>query len=143
MQTAEDARLALEHGIDAIWVSNHGGRQLDHGRGTLDMLVEIVQAIGKAVPLIVDGGFLRGTDILKAIALGATAVASGRLYTLALAADGEAGAVRMIELLELEMRKSAGLLGVTNLARSIASYLTRLGGPPGDLAAFPLLPGTF
>ena len=142
IQTGEDARLALEHGIDAIWVSNHGGRQLDHGRGTLDMLVEIVDAVGRAVPLIVDGGFLRATDILKAIALGATAVASGRLYTLALAAAGEAGAVRMMELLEMEMRKAVGLLGVTNLRALDAGYLTRLGRPPGDLAAFPLLPGT-
>jgi isopentenyl diphosphate isomerase/L-lactate dehydrogenase-like FMN-dependent dehydrogenase len=143
IQTGEDARIALEHGIDAIWVSNHGGRQLDHGRGTLDMLVEVVGSIGKAVPLIVDGGFLRGTDVLKAIALGATAVASGRLYTLALAADGEAGAVRMLELMEVEMRKALGLLGVTNLAQLNDDYVTRVGVPPGDLAAFPLLPGTF
>jgi len=142
IQTGEDARIALEHGIDAIWVSNHGGRQLDHGRGTLDMLIEIRDAIGDALPLIVDGGFLRGTDILKAIALGATAVASGRLYTLALAADGEAGAGRMLELLEVELRKTMGLLGATSLAQLDASYLTRIGVPPGDLAAFPLLPGT-
>jgi glycolate oxidase len=142
VQTAEDARLALEHGIDAIWVSNHGGRQLDHGRGTLDMLIEIVDAIGQAVPLIVDGGFLRATDVLKAIALGATAVASGRLYSLALGAAGQAGAVRMMELLESEMRKAAGLLGVTNLRALDRTYLTRPGRPPGDLAAFPLLPGT-
>jgi isopentenyl diphosphate isomerase/L-lactate dehydrogenase-like FMN-dependent dehydrogenase len=143
IQTAEDARIALEHGIDGIWVSNHGGRQLDHGRGTLDMLVEIVAAIGKAVPLIVDGGFLRGTDVLKALALGATAVASGRLYTLALAADGEAGAVRMLELMELELRKSLGLLGATHVAQLDASYVTHVGRPSGDLAAFPLLPGAF
>jgi isopentenyl diphosphate isomerase/L-lactate dehydrogenase-like FMN-dependent dehydrogenase len=142
IQTAEDARIALGAGVDGIWVSNHGGRQLDHGRGTLDMLVEIVEAIGNAVPLVVDGGFLRGTDILKAMALGASAVASGRLYALALAAGGEDGAIRMLELIESELRKALGLLGATSLRHLDRSYLTRPGRPPGDLAAFPLLPGT-
>lgn len=143
VQTAEDAALALERGVDGIWVSNHGGRQLDHACGTLDILAEIVAAQGTTVPLIVDGGFMRGTDILKAIALGATAVASGRLSACALAAGGEAGAIRMLELVEHELRTAMGLLGVTALSQLDRSYVRRVGAPPGDLAAFPLLPGTF
>ena len=71
IQTAADAELAVEHGIDAIWVSNHGGRDLDHGPATLDSLREIVDAVGGSVELIVDGGFMRGSDVLKALALGA------------------------------------------------------------------------
>jgi isopentenyl diphosphate isomerase/L-lactate dehydrogenase-like FMN-dependent dehydrogenase len=77
VQTAEDAALAVEHGVDVIWVSNHGGRQLDHARGTVDTLPEIVQAVGGKARIVLDGGILRGTDVLKAIALGADAVAIG------------------------------------------------------------------
>ena len=76
--TAEDAQLALEHGVDVIYVSNHGGRQLDHGRGTMDILPEIVAAVGGRAPVIIDGGFNRGTDIVKALAAGASLV---QLYT--------------------------------------------------------------
>jgi isopentenyl diphosphate isomerase/L-lactate dehydrogenase-like FMN-dependent dehydrogenase len=84
--TAEDAKIALEHGIEAIYVSNHGGRQLDHGKGGMDVLPEVVDAVGGRAEIIVDGGFLRGTDIVKAMALGANAVGIGRLLGLALAA---------------------------------------------------------
>ena len=77
--TAEDAALACEMGIDAVYVSNHGGRQLDHGRGSIDVLPEVVEAVGGRAEVLVDGGFLRGTDVVKAIALGATAVGVGRL----------------------------------------------------------------
>ena len=77
--TAEDATMAIEHGVDVIYVSNHGGRQLDHGRATIDMLPEIVQAVGGRAQVILDGGILRGSDVLKAIALGATAVTIGKL----------------------------------------------------------------
>ena len=77
--TAEDAQLALEHGVDIIYVSNHGGRQLDHTRACIDVLPEVVDAVAGRVPVLVDGGFLRGADVVKALCLGATAVGLGRL----------------------------------------------------------------
>src|SRR5216117_4468244 len=79
--TAEDAALACDHGVDGVYVSNHGGRQLDHGRGTLDVLPEVVRAVAGRATVIVDGGFVRGTDVVKAIALGAQCVGIGRLAT--------------------------------------------------------------
>ncbi len=94
--TAEDAALACEHGIAAIYVSNHGGRQLDHGRGTMEFLPEIVAAVKGRAEIIVDGGFCRGTDVVKALALGATAVGLGRLYCYGLAAAGRDGVVRVL-----------------------------------------------
>ena len=84
--TPEDARIAAELGVEYIWVSNHGGRQLDHGRGAIDVLEEIMTAVDGKARFIIDGGFLRGTDIVKAMAMGVEAVAVGRLYCYALAA---------------------------------------------------------
>jgi glycolate oxidase len=139
--TAEDARLALEHGIEGIYVSNHGGRQLDHGRGAADVLPEIVDAVGGRAEIIVDGCILRGADIVKAIALGAQAVGIGRLQGLALGAGGEAAVVRMLELLEDEVTRCLGLLGVTSFSELNPSYVTRaepLGRSWLD-SAFPLL----
>src|SRR5437879_11882296 len=78
--SAEDAKLAVEHGVDVIYVSNHGGRQLDHGAGAIDVLPEIVAAAKGKASIIVDGSFCRGTDVVKAIALGADLVCVGRLY---------------------------------------------------------------
>ena len=98
--TAEDATIALEHGVDWIYVSNHGGRQLDHGRGSMQVLPEIVAAVAGRAKILVDGSFCRGTDIVKAIAMGADLIGIGRLQCWALAAAGEAGIVRMLELLE-------------------------------------------
>ena len=89
IQTAEDATLALEHGVDVIYVSNHGGRQLDHARGAIDLLPEVVAAVGGKAELVVDGGFMRGTDILKGVARGAAMVGIGRLQAFALGAGGE------------------------------------------------------
>ena len=114
--TAEDAKIALEHGIESIYVSNHGGRQLDHGKGSVAVLPEIVEAVAGSASVIVDGGFMRGADIVKAMALGAHAVGIGRLQGLALGAGGEAGVVRMLELLEDEVTRCLGLLGVTSFA---------------------------
>jgi glycolate oxidase len=140
--TAEDARLAVEHGVDAIYVSNHGGRQLDHGRGAIDLLPEVLDAVAGKARVIVDGGFSRGTDIVKAIAMGADAVGIGRLYCYALAAAGEAGIVRMLEILENEVRSAMGLLGVTRYAELGREHLF-LGAEPVTLphvhSAFPLL----
>ena len=140
--TPEDARIAVDHGVEVVYVSNHGGRQLDHGLGTMDVLPEIVAAIGGQATIIVDGGMMRGTDVVKAIALGAHSVGLGRLYCYALAAAGADGVVRMLEILEDEVRAAMGLLGVTRLDALDPSYLQH-GAPvvsvPSALSAFPLL----
>lgn len=115
--TAEDARLAVEHGIEGVYVSNHGGRQLDHGQASIEVLPEVVAAVDGQAEVLFDGGILHGTDVIKAIALGARAVGVGRLQGLALAAAGEAGIRRMLEILETEIRTTMGLMGVTSLAQ--------------------------
>jgi glycolate oxidase len=139
--TAEDAAIALDHGVDWIYVSNHGGRQLDHGAGTMEILPEIVAAVAGRAAIVVDGGFMRGTDVIKAIAMGATAVGIGKLQGLALAAGGEDGLVKTLELLEREVIVSMGLLGVTSLSQLGPQHLCA-GAPanaPHVLSAFPLL----
>src|SRR5260221_3781180 len=108
--TAEDAAIAVDHGVEWIYVSNHGGRQLDHGRGAMPVLPEIVNAVPGRAKIMVDGSFCRGTDIVKAIAAGADLVGIGRLPCWALAAAGAAGIVRMLELLEAEVIPCLGLL---------------------------------
>lgn len=139
--TAEDTAIALDHGVDWIYVSNHGGRQLDHGRGAMQVLPEIVAAVAGRARIMVDGSFCRGTDIVKAIAMGADLVGVGRLQCWALAAAGEAGVVRMLELLEDEVMRCLGLLGVTSFSELDKSYLHP--ATPTNLAhvfsAFPLL----
>jgi isopentenyl diphosphate isomerase/L-lactate dehydrogenase-like FMN-dependent dehydrogenase len=139
--TAEDARIALDHGVEAIYVSNHGGRQLDHGLGSMTVLPEIVDAVAGRAEVYVDGGFMRGADIVKALAMGAQAVGLGRLQGLALAAGGEAAVVRMLELLQDEAMRTLGMLGVTSFAELDRSYVTA--APPLGRSwmdsAFPLL----
>lgn len=115
VQTAEDAEIAVQHGVDYIWVSNHGGRQIDHGLGSMDTLPEIVQAVNGKAHIIIDGGVQRGSDILKAVALGADVVALGRLQGWGLAAGGQAGVVRMLEILEDELVSAMGLAGLTSI----------------------------
>jgi glycolate oxidase len=139
--TAEDTRIAIEHGIEGIYVSNHGGRQLDHGKGSLAVLPEVVEAAGGRAQIMVDGGFARGTDIVKAMALGAHAVGIGRLQGLALAAGGEDALVRALELLEDEVRRCLGLLGVNTYAELDRSYLAPVEPLPreGWDSIFPLL----
>lgn len=121
--TAEDARLAVEHGVEVIYVSNHGGRQLDHGRGTIDTLPEIVEAAGGKADIILDGGVTRGTDVVKALALGAKAVTIGKLQGWGLGAGGAAGLVRVLELLEEEIQIDMALLGVTRVEELNPSYV--------------------
>jgi glycolate oxidase len=123
VQTAEDAELAIEHGVDYIWVSNHGGRQIDHGLGSMDTLPEIVQAVRGRAKIILDGGVQRGSDILKAVALGADAVALGRLQGWGLAADGVGGVVRMLEILEDELTSTMGLAGLTSIGQVTPKYV--------------------
>jgi glycolate oxidase len=139
--TAEDALIAIEHGVEWIYVSNHGGRQLDHGRGAMHVLPEIVDAVKGRARIMVDGGFCRGSDIVKAIAAGADIVGIGRMQCWALAAAGEAGVLRMLELLEDEVIRSLGLLGVTSFAELNKSYLhaATATNPPNVFSAFPLL----
>ena len=139
--TAEDARIALDHGVDIVYVSNHGGRQLDHGRGATEALPEIAQAVAGRATIVIDGGFCRGTDVVKALALGAHLVGLGRMQCYALAAAGQAGIVRMLELLEDEVTRCLGLCGVTGFGEFDASYV-RPAAPanePHALSAFPLL----
>ena len=122
--TPEDALLAVEHGIDVVYVSNHGGRELDYGPATLDVLPSIVQAIAGRAEVIVDSGFLRGTDILKGIALGARAVAVGRLLCWAIAAGGAPGLQRTLEILREEMDTTIGMMGVSTLSELGPEHLT-------------------
>jgi glycolate oxidase len=138
--TAEDAKIALDHGVEIIYVSNHGGRQLDHGRGSFDVLPEVVEAVAGRAIVIVDGGFYRGTDIVKALALGANLVGLGRMQCYALAAAGQAGIVRMLEILEDEVIRTLGLLGVTSYGKLDRSYLAPAApaNAPHVFSAFPL-----
>lgn len=138
--TAEDAALAVEHGVEVVYVSNHGGRQLDHGRGALDVLPEVVKAVDGRAKVWVDGGFSRGSDVVKAIALGAELVGLGRLYCYALAAAGEAGVARMLHILREEVHEVLGLLGATRFGDLDGSYLHKAPPAvmPGVHSAFPL-----
>ncbi len=113
--TAEDARDAVRHGVDAVYVSNHGGRAEASGWGAIDSLPEVVDAVNGAVPVIVDSGFRRGTDIFKALALGANAVAVGRPYLWGLGAFGQAGVERALELLQWELEMVMGQMGASTL----------------------------
>ena len=139
--TAEDAAIACEHGVEGVYVSNHGGRQLDHGVGSLAVLPEVVKAVDKRAVVMVDGGFMRGTDVVKAIVLGAQIVGLGRLQCLGLAAAGQAGLERALELLEEEVRICLALLGVTSYSELDASYVREapVVTEPDALSAFPLL----
>ena len=139
--TAEDAAIACEHGVEGVYVSNHGGRQLDHGVGSLAVLPEVVKAVDKRAVVMVDGGFMRGTDVVKAIVLGAQIVGLGRLQCLGLAAAGQAGLERALELLEEEVRICLALLGVTSYSELDASYVREapVVAEPDALSAFPLL----
>ena len=116
LMTHEDATLALEHGVDGIWVSNHGGRAEGSGQATIDALPEIVSVVSGQVPVIVDGGFRRGSDIFKGIARGADAVAVGRPYLWGLGAFGQAGVERVLEILQRELAVTMRLAGTPSLA---------------------------
>lgn len=141
--TAEDAAIAVEHGVQAVYVSNHGGRQLDHGRGTIEVLPEIVAAVSEKAEIVLDGGILRGSDVLKAVALGAKAVAIGKLQGWGLAAAGQAGLVRVLELLESEISIAMGLLGVRNLAELTPRHVCKAEPvtEPHEMSAFVHIPG--
>lgn len=123
--TAEDAKLAADHGARGIIVSNHGGRQLDTVLAAADALPAVVDAVGDALEVIVDGGIRRGTDVLKALALGARAVMVGRPVVWGLAVDGAAGAQRVIEILLAELDASLALAGAPLASKLDRNFVTR------------------
>lgn len=122
--TAEDARLAVEHGAAAIVVSNHGGRQLDGSIASLDALPEIVDAVGDRIEVLLDGGIRRGTDVLTALALGARAVLVGRAAAWGLAAGGQAGVERVLQLLRDELSTSMAIVGAPTIDRIRREHVT-------------------
>jgi len=116
VMSAADARRAVDIGADAIMISNHGGRQLDGSRSPFDQLMEIVDAVGGEIEIICDGGVRRGTHVLKAMAAGATCASGGRLYLYALAAAGQAGVERAIQILKEEIERDMKLMGVKSVS---------------------------
>jgi L-lactate dehydrogenase (cytochrome) len=123
VQTADDARRAADRGADAIVVSNHGGRQLDGVAPSMRVLPEVVAAIDGQIEILVDGGIRRGSDIVKALCLGARAVLIGRAYAYGLGAAGEAGVARAIEILRADMVRTLKLLGCPSVAALDRSYV--------------------
>ncbi len=125
IETAEDASLAVKAGVDGIIVSNHGGRDSDAGRASIDALPEVVAAAGHRVPILMDGGIRRGTDIYKALALGARAVYIGRPYLWGLSAFGQPGVERVIEILTQELDRQLRAAGTPRIASINAGSITR------------------
>jgi isopentenyl diphosphate isomerase/L-lactate dehydrogenase-like FMN-dependent dehydrogenase len=121
----EDAALAVENGIDAIIVSNHGARSEDSGRSTIDALPEIAEAVRGRMPILIDSGFRRGTDIVKALCLGATAVCVGRPYLWGLGAFGQPGVERVLELLRIELRAAMQQVGAPSIKHLVPGMVRR------------------
>jgi len=123
--TAEDAKIAVEQGVDGIVVSNHGGRAEDGGRPTIDSLPEVVETVRGAMPVLIDGGVRRGTDIFKALALGARAVGIGRPYLWALGAFGQAGVERVLDILRAELELAMAQCGARSISEIKPSHVFR------------------
>jgi 4-hydroxymandelate oxidase len=123
--TAEDATLAVEHGLDGVIVSNHGGRAEESGRATIDCLPEVVSAVGGRMPIMIDGGIRRGTDIFKALALGASAVGIGRPYIWGLGAFGQAGVERVLDILRIEFELAMKQCGARSLREIKPAHILR------------------
>jgi isopentenyl diphosphate isomerase/L-lactate dehydrogenase-like FMN-dependent dehydrogenase len=121
--TRDDARLAVEHGVDGIVVSNHGGRAEDSGRSSVDSLAEIAPAVAGRIPVLVDGGVRRGADVFKALALGANAVGIGRPYIWGLASFGQDGVERVLEILQSEFAGTMRQAGTRRVAEIDASHI--------------------
>ena len=120
IMTGEDAKEALRHGVDGLIVSNHGGRAEESGQSTIGVLAEVVDSVGGRIPVLIDGGVRRGTDVLKALALGATAVGIGRPYVWGLASFGEAGVDRVLQILDDEfitIMRQVGALDINHITR--------------------------
>jgi 4-hydroxymandelate oxidase len=123
IDTREDARLCVEHGLDGILVSNHGGRSTETGRATIEALPEVVAEVGNRIPVFVDGGVRRGTDVFKALALGARAVGIGRPFLWGLGAFGQAGVDRVLEILQGELKLVMGNCGTQTIADITRAYV--------------------
>jgi isopentenyl diphosphate isomerase/L-lactate dehydrogenase-like FMN-dependent dehydrogenase len=124
IETREDAQACCEHGVDGIIVSNHGGRAEESGRGTIECLPEVVAGAAGRIPVLVDGGIRRGTDIVKALALGARAVGVGRPYIWGLSAFGQAGVERVLEILRTELElvmRQCGARSISQIQRSMVT----------------------
>jgi isopentenyl diphosphate isomerase/L-lactate dehydrogenase-like FMN-dependent dehydrogenase len=125
IETGEDTKLCLEAGMDGVIVSNHGGRAEESGRGTIDCLPEVVEAAGRNIPVIIDGGVRRGTDVFKALALGARMVCIGRPYIWGLSAFGQAGVERVLDILRVELElvmKQCGVRSIGEITRASVGY---------------------
>ena len=138
---AEDAARCVEAGVDIVYVSNHGGRQLDHTRACIDALPEVVEAVDGRVPVVVDGGFMRGADVVKALCLGADFVGMGRFEALSMAAGGAEALLTALEILEHEIKTTMALAGVNSLEQLNPSLVTREQplAPSHVFSAFPFL----
>jgi isopentenyl diphosphate isomerase/L-lactate dehydrogenase-like FMN-dependent dehydrogenase len=123
IEAQEDAALAVKYGADGIFVSNHGGRALESGRGTIESLPEVVKGAAGKVPVMVDGGVRRGTDVFKALALGASAVGIGRPYVWGLSCFGQAGVERVLDILNMELRLAMVGCGARTISEIKASSL--------------------
>ena len=124
IETREDAKLCAENGVDGIMVSNHGGRAEESGRGTIECLPEVIDGAGSRIPVLIDGGFRRGTDIFKALALGARAVCIGRPYIWGLSAFGQPGVERVLDLLRVELELAMKQCGTRSIAEITRSAVT-------------------
>ena len=138
---AADADRCVEAGVDVVYISNHGGRQLDHTRGCIDALPEIAKAVAGRVPVVVDGGFMRGADVVKALCLGADVVGMGRFEALAMAAGGSKALVTALNILEHEIKTTMALAGVSTLEELNPELMERAQPlqPAHVLSAFPLI----
>jgi 4-hydroxymandelate oxidase len=123
IDTREDAQLCVDHGLDGILVSNHGGRSTETGRATIEALPEVVAQVGNRIPVFVDGGFRRGTDVFKALALGAKAVGIGRPMMWGLGSFGQAGVARVLEILQGELKLVMGNCGTRTVADINRAYV--------------------
>lgn len=123
--TREDAKLCVENGADAIIVSNHGGRQEESNRGTLECLPEVVEAAEGKIPILIDGGFRRGTDIFKALAMGAKAICIGRPYVWGLGSFGQQGVEKVLDILRAELIRIMQLAGATSIAKITPAFLSK------------------
>jgi L-lactate dehydrogenase (cytochrome) len=128
LQTAEDAKRAVDAGASAIMISNHGGRQLESAPAPVDCIVPIRAAVGDSLELIVDGGVRRGTHIIKALALGANACSTGRGYLWGLSAGGQKGVERALELYRSELLRDMALLGCTKISDINAEFVRHVAG---------------
>jgi isopentenyl diphosphate isomerase/L-lactate dehydrogenase-like FMN-dependent dehydrogenase len=123
MDTREDARLCVDHGVDGMLVSNHGGRSTETLRATIQALPEVVAEVGGKIPVFVDGGFRRGTDVFKALALGAKGVGIGRPFLWGLGAFGQPGVDRVIEIMQGELKLAMGNCGTRTVADITREYI--------------------